>query len=112
MERKGRFLGSLPADGGISAWGGASDGPREVWMGGPNAGKRRARMLCLAGIGLAALSGCSYSARDEYFAVRSLYVSARPGTGEMVAFGRPMTDQEAKRVVQLTRDSDTPLGGE
>lgn len=88
-------------------------------MGGPNAGKRRARSLCLAGMGLAGmglglgvLSGCSYSARDEYFAVRSLYVSARPGTGEMVAFGRPMSDQEAKRVVQVTKGSDTPIGGE
>jgi hypothetical protein len=90
-------------------------------MGGPNAGKRRARTLCLAGLGLGVglagmglttLGGCGYSARDEYFAVRSLYVSASPGTGEVVAFGRPMSDQEAKRVVRLMNDSDTPIGGE
>jgi hypothetical protein len=76
--------------------------------------RRRGVALLLAGVTLAAsgLGGCTtYSARDEYFAARALYVSARPGTGELVAFAQPVTDENAQRLARSS-GGDTPLGGE
>lgn len=60
----------------------------------------------------AGLGGCTtYSARDEYFAARALYVSARPGSGEIVAFAQPVTEENAQRLARSS-GGDTPLGGE